>query len=182
MVVPGFTNLADIEWSYQSLESMSVLEFFEILKLRIDVFVVEQNCAYAELDNDDKAVGTLHVQGRLKSSGQLVACARIITDQVNVEEAATGSVTKESVIKENVIKIGRVAVIADLRGQGVARELMSQVLAYIGSEFEKPEVQLSAQTYIESFYQTLGFRSVSGEYLEDGIPHVDMVLQEMVLQ
>lgn len=173
MSLPGFEGVEDIEWSFKSLDSMSALEFYELLKLRIDIFVVEQQCVYAELDAADKASGTLHVQGRLKKSGQLLACARILTGSV---------ATKASPATSGRVNVGRVAVAKERRGCGVAKELMLQVLRYITAELDAADVQLSAQTYIEGFYQNLGFVRVSGEYLEDGIPHLYMVLKELELK
>ena len=172
MSVLEFSDPAELEWTFKPLESLAALEFYELLRFRIDIFVVEQNCAYPELDAADKEDATLHVQGRLKSSGELLACARMIMANAGDAEVKTN----------RVVKIGRVAVAEELRGQGVARKLMLQILGYIAAEFGAPEVQLSAQTYIESFYQSLGFKTVSGEYLEDGIPHLDMELNKGVLE
>ena len=156
------SETVEISWSYNTLESLPVMEFYQLLKLRIDVFVVEQACVYAELDDADQSAGTLHVQGRLKDTDQLVACARIITE--------------DSV--SDLVKVGRVAVDKEWRGRGVARELMNDMLGHIEKNFNSSKVQLSAQTYVAGFYRDLGFGEVSGEYLEDGIPHVDMVLKK----
>lgn len=172
---PASENVPEIVWSFKTMNEMSVTEFYQLLRLRIDVFVVEQTCAYAELDDDDPSIHTQHVQGRLKQSGQLVAGARVI-------RAAVDNSGKREVA---VVKIGRVVVASEWRGSGVARELMEEVLDYIEKSFQspvlqqklpQPEVHLSAQTYVSGFYRDLGFKVVSGEYLEDGIPHVDMTL------
>lgn len=169
----------EIDWSFRSLGDLSVTEFYQLLRLRIDVFVVEQTCAYAELDDDDASAQTLHVQGRLKQSGQLIACARVI-------ESATQAVSAEAdeAREAEVVKVGRVVVARQWRGCGVARELMQEVLGYIEENCQQkppgPQVHLSAQTYVSGFYRDLGFKVVSGEYLEDGIPHVDMVLDSVL--
>lgn len=157
--------MLEIDWSFKTLNELSVIEFYQLLKLRIDVFVVEQSCAYAELDGDDQSVHTLHVQGRLRDSGQLLAGARVIF-AVNQQQ-------EESEVE--VVKIGRVVVASQFRDRGVGRRLMEQVLGCIAKKVKFAEVRLSAQTAAIGFYGELGFEVVSAEYLEDGIPHVDMI-------
>lgn len=133
---------------------------FELFRLRIDVFVVEQTCAYAELDDYDVAPGTLHLLVHA-GAGELVGCARLITE------------TNDSGVVEQA-RIGRVATRESWRGSGVARRMMQFLLAHCQQQWPQAAVVLSAQVAVVAFYQSLGFTRVSEEYVEDGIPHVDM--------
>lgn len=127
--------------------ALSLRELHDLLKLRCDVFVVEQRCAYAELDGRDPEA--VHAQGRL--DGELVACARWYT-----EGAA--------------VRLGRVAVSPGHRGRGYGRRMVAAALEVLG---EAP-VQVHAQRYLEAFYTSFGFR-VTGEPFDDhGVPHVPM--------
>lgn len=122
---------------------------YDLLRLRVDVFVVEQRCPYPELDGRDTEPGTLHLW--LERDGHPVAYLRILEDG----EAR---------------RIGRVAVARDARGVGLARRLMREALAIVGS---RPCV-LDAQSYLLNFYTSLGFVPTGPEFVEDGIPHVPM--------
>jgi ElaA protein len=122
---------------------------YDLLRLRVDVFVVEQKCAYPELDGRDTEPGTLHLW--LEQDRVPVAYLRILT-----EGAAR--------------RIGRVVVARSARGAGHARQLMSAALAIIG---RRPCV-LDAQSYLLDFYAGFGFVPSGPEYVEDGIPHVPM--------
>ncbi|WP_150540291.1 GNAT family N-acetyltransferase [Actinobacillus vicugnae] len=138
-------------WQVKSFEQLSVFELFEIYKLRVAVFVVEQNCPYQEVDDLD--LTAIHLFA--KKAEKLTAYARIMPS-------------------ENYTKIGRVIVSCDARGNGLARKLMQQAVE-IAKRFAKP-IGIQAQSSLISFYQSLGFQACSEIYLEDGIPHLDMVL------
>lgn len=139
------------------LDELSPRALFELLRLRVDVFVVEQTCPYPELDERDVLSATRHL--RALSDDLLVGCARILAPEASDDAA----------------RIGRVAVRESRRGQGVAHALMERALAIIAEEFPGHPVELGAQIAAEGFYRLLGFRRCSAEYLEDGIPHVDMM-------
>ena len=126
---------------------------YGLLKLRVDVFVVEQECPYPELDGRDLEDGTRHVW--VEDGGEPVAYLRILED--------TGGVAR----------IGRVCVAAKARGGGYARQLMTTALDRVG---DRPAV-LDAQSYLTAFYADFGFRPDGPEYVEDGIPHVPMRLR-----
>jgi len=123
---------------------------YALLRLRVDVFVVEQRCAYPELDGRDLEPGTLHVW--LDHDGPPVAYLRILTET------------------DGVRRIGRVCTAPGRRGGGAAARLMAEALRLVG---EAPCV-LDAQSYLVGFYERLGFDPTGPEYVEDGIPHVPM--------
>lgn len=135
----------------KAFDELTVAELYELLQARIDVFVVEQNCAYRELDDVDQAAR--HIV--LRDDEGLAAYARVFALP---EEPA-------------MAKIGRV--LTTRRGCGLGREVMLAAMDYARSEgFE--QAALEAQTYAAGFYRKLGFAECSAEYEEDGIPHVWM--------
>ena len=134
-----------------SYTDLTTNQFFELLKLRISVFVVEQNCPYQELDDLDLISD--HFFGSL--DGQLVALGRVYKDL-------------------NTICIGRVAVKSSYRKKGYARKLMEFILQDVKTKFPDLTIELSAQEYLINFYISLGFKTNGETFLEDGIPHVKM--------
>jgi len=147
-----------IQWELKPFRQLSVDTFFEVLKLRVDVFVVEQQCAYRELDEYDRHSGTRHLSGR-NEIGELIAYARLLPPGLRYAEA----------------NLGRFVVRADSRKQGIGHELVKTALLKISQLWPKTSVKISAQGYLQSFYAQYGFRRISEVYLEDGIPHVEMV-------
>ena len=131
-------------------------QFFDILKLRIEIFVVEQSCYYQELDDEDKEA--FHVS--IYNNGIIVAVGRIIPDLNNRE-----------------VKIGRIAVKMNQRKKGFASSMMEDMLNFISKRYGDFSVLLSAQTYLIKFYQSYGFNEIGDTYLEDGIEHINMVLK-----
>ena len=150
---------------------MSAQTFFTLAKLRTDIFVVEQQCVYPELDDYDADDSTIHVLG-YSANQELLACARILF---------IGSETDSGAGLQ--VRIGRVAVEESHRGAGIARQMMLKILQRIQLDLAgkngQLQVGLSAQTYATEFYESLGFETVSEEYLEDGIEHVDMLLNSV---
>lgn len=140
----------------KAFDALSARELHDILQLRINVFVVEQNCPYPELDGKDTL--SFHVIGR-DENGTLVATARILPQGISYPE----------------VSIGRVASNPDYRGKGVGHPLMTAILEFIGRAFGQVPVRISAQSYLLAYYQKHGFVSTGKEYLEDDIPHVEMV-------
>ncbi len=125
--------------------------FYALLKLRVDVFVVEQECPYPELDGRDLEPGTEHLWFSDESGP--TAYVRVLTDP------------------DGAARIGRVCTRADARGRSLAGKLIEAVLA--GLEPGRPSV-LDAQAHLTGWYARFGFASSGPEYLEDGIPHVPM--------
>ena len=132
-------------------KDLTVFQLYEILKLRNQVFIVEQCCAYPDVDGKD--INSLHIYGEV--DGKVVACLRIVPGEIPA--------------------IGRVAVSEDHRKKGYARALMKQALKTVKKEYQKEKIQLQAQYYLLEFYKDLGFMPISQKYLEDNIPHIDMI-------
>jgi ElaA protein len=143
-------------WQCKTFDTLRAAELYKLLQLRAAVFVVEQNCPY--LDPDDKDVFALHV---LCSRGnELLAYARILPGGVSYLE----------------VSIGRVATASSARGTGLGKQLMQFCLQQIEATFGRVPVRISAQCYLEKFYNEFGFVRVGEDYLEDDIPHVEMLL------
>ena len=137
-------------------KDLSKDQFFDILKLRIEIFVVEQCCYYQELDNEDKEA--FHVS--IYNDGIIVAVGRIIPNLHNKE-----------------VKIGRIAVKMEHRKKGLAYKMMKDIMNFISKKYKNFSVLLSAQTYLIEFYQSFGFKEIGNTYLEDGIEHINMILK-----
>nr|WP_275659022.1 GNAT family N-acetyltransferase [Shewanella sp. Isolate11] len=132
---------------------------YQLLKCRVDIFVVEQNCPYPELDNKDDLPTTRHLLGT-DEQGDIQAYARILAPGVSYADAS----------------IGRVLVLASARGQGIAAQLMRQAIEVSRCYWPEEHIQIGAQAHLKGFYQAQGFKQVSDIYLEDDIPHIDMLL------
>lgn len=150
-----------MDWKIMKLEEMSALQLYRIMKLRSEVFVVEQSCAYLDPDGADERSDHLF----LEEKGEILAYCRILPRGITFPE----------------VSIGRVVVSEKLRGQGISRKMMKRAMDYVITELKESEIQISAQAYLVAFYSGLGFQAVSEEYLEDGIPHVDMVYKRYEL-
>lgn len=136
---------------------LSTGQLYDLLRLRSAIFVVEQKCIYPDLDGkDDKALHLLGYEGE-----RLAAYTRIF---------APGDYTDRA-------SIGRVAVREGFRGRGYGKEIMKASIEAVQKEFGSAEVAISAQLYLRKFYDELGFRAVGETYLEDGIPHIKMLLK-----
>lgn len=147
---------SSIIWQCKLFRDLSAGEMHAILALRAAVFVVEQKCPYQDPDYKDEY--SLHVMGW--KAGELVAVARILPQGVSYEE----------------VSVGRVATAQTVRGSGAGLILMEKVMEYIRDTFGNVPVRISAQSYLKKYYEKYGFtRSEKEEYLEDDIPHLDMV-------
>jgi ElaA protein len=129
---------------------LTAAELYGLLKLRVDVFVVEQTCPYPELDGRDAEAGTLHVWVP-GADGEVLSCIRVLE---NGEDRA----------------IGRVATAASARGRGLSAELVRRGLELCAGR----TVDIGAQAYLEGWYARFGFVRSGEDYLEDGIPHLPM--------
>ena len=140
---------------WRSFQQLSTSELYQLLRLRCQVFVVEQQCAYQDVDgNDERADHLLAWNADDRLCGYLRAFAPGKTDAV--------------------ARIGRVVTAPAHRGTGLGHWLMEEALRYIAQRYGSAEVELSAQAYLERVYGKFGFVRSSGNYLEDGIPHCDM--------
>lgn len=138
-----------ITWRIHNWETLSKKELYELLTLRSIVFVVEQNCAYQDLDSRDE--NAMHILGYKKDD--LVAYARV---SLNTKHAS----------------IGRVVTHPLFRGLGYGKLVMQQSIEQVPTN---TLIHISAQEHLEGFYESLGFSKNGGGYLEDGIPHIPMV-------
>ncbi|AZB42465.1 GNAT family N-acetyltransferase [Bacillus sp. FJAT-42376] len=144
-------------WEIKSFQELSAETLYSILRERTQVFVVEQNCPYLEVDGKDLA--SFHLYHEI--DGEITAYARLLPAGISFPEAS----------------IGRVLVKAEYRGQGLAVMLMEKALEFIREEQMEPAVQIQAQEYLRDFYGSFGFEAVTETYLEDGIPHIDMMVR-----
>lgn len=144
-----------MEISIKKFEELTIDELYDILQLRSEVFVVEQDCVYQDIDGKDRKA--LHVIGRLNN--QIIAYTRCFAPGYYFNEAA----------------IGRVVVSKEYRNHDFGHEIMKASLAAIKEHYQTSEIKLSAQTYLVRFYESHGFQTQGEGYLEDGIPHVGMV-------
>lgn len=156
--------MAKIRWICKHFSELSALEYHHILFLRTEVFVVEQNCPYQEVDEKD--VVAFHLFG-LNKKNEVVAVTRILPQGVSYQE----------------VSIGRVAIKKMYRGTGLAHELMLESFAALENIYGKQPIRISAQEYLVNYYSKHGFKQVGEMYLEDDIPHVEMLKKpSLILQ
>lgn len=145
-----------IHWHDLHHSELDVPTLYAVLQLRCTVFVVEQNCVYQDIDGDDLVGENRHILGW--RDGQLVAYARILKSDVDIEP----------------VVIGRVIVDARLRGEKLGQQLMSRTLASCQQHWPDKALYLGAQAHLQAFYQRFGFIPVTEVYDEDGIAHIGM--------
>lgn len=143
-----------IKWTCLPFAQLSPASLYALLRLRAEVFIVEQNCVYQDLDNYDQQA--LHLFG--EQGERVIACARLLAPGVKYPAAS----------------IGRVTTALGTRGTGSGRELMQIAISHCTKQWPAAGISISAQAYLESFYNSLGFKTVSAPYMEDGIPHIEM--------
>lgn len=154
------------QWHLARFDQLSVHALHALIKLRVDVFIVEQCCPYPELDGRDTEQSTLHVLGYLND--EIVAYARILDLSEHTLEKSDN--------KDEAIHIGRVLVRKDYRNRGLATLLMQQCIQVVRQHRHSGVIRLAAQLSVQPFYLCLGFHPVSAIYSEDGIEHIDMQL------
>lgn len=144
----------DIKWKIKRFDALSVAELYNLLQLRSEVFVVEQNCVYQDVDGKDQKA--LHLLG--EDNGEIVAYARLFQPKDYFEEAS----------------IGRVVVKQSYREKKLGHILVREAVYFVKSQFNQTKITISAQLYLKSFYESHGFIQTSEAYLEDDIPHIEM--------
>ena len=144
-----------MEFFIKNFQDLTVHELYEILQLRSEIFLLEQNCVYQDLDFKDQKA--LHIFG--KKNNKILAYTRIFK---------AGDYFKES-------SIGRVVVNQNQRKFGYGHDLMKYSIDCIQQQFNTSKITISAQVYLTKFYQSHGFNQVGEMYLEDGIPHIEML-------
>ncbi|MDI1316866.1 GNAT family N-acetyltransferase [Flavobacterium sp.] len=144
----------DVKWKIKRFEALSVFELYNIMQLRSEVFVVEQNCVYQDVDGKDEKA--LHLIA--EDQGITVAYCRLFKPNEYFTEAS----------------IGRVIVKASHRDQKLGHILMKEAIEVVKVEFNETKITISAQLYLKKFYESHGFIQTSETYLEDDIPHIEM--------
>ncbi len=147
-----------LTWGYKSFDELTTIELYAILQLRSEVFVVEQNCVYQDLDGKDKK--SFHLMAWDKD--QLVAYTRLVQPGISFAEAS----------------IGRVITSPSYRGLGIGITLMQKSITHILEIYSTDKIRIGAQLYLKKFYEGLGFIAQGDEFLEDGIPHIEMILEK----
>jgi ElaA protein len=143
-----------VQWKIKAFDALTVYELYDILKLRSEIFVVEQNCAYLDLDGKDKIA--LHLFGEFE--GKIVAHARLFKAGICFDNAS----------------IGRVTVDANYRDKKWGHDLMREAIAGILLHFDESKITIGAQLYLKKFYESHLFVQTGEMYLEDDIPHIEM--------
>ncbi len=147
-----------IQWEIKKFNQLTAEELYELLRLRVDVFVVEQACPYPELDGKDTHAQTLHVSVRM-SGGNLAGYLRVIAPGVSYPG----------------VSFGRVVTAKSFRGRGLSHDLIEKAVELARVNWPGIPIQIGAQEYLIAFYRSHGFEAASEIYDEDGIPHIDMV-------
>ena len=140
----------------KTFDDLSNTEIYQILRLRSEVFVVEQECIYQDIDNKDKKA--VHIF--LKEKNEIIAYSRVFKEKEYFENPS----------------IGRVVVANKRRMYGVGKKIMNISIDYIKKNIKAKSIEISAQKYLKKFYSNLGFIQEGEEYLEDNIPHLRMFL------
>ncbi|UUV17495.1 GNAT family N-acetyltransferase [Fusobacteria bacterium ZRK30] len=138
----------------KKFDELTGREVYEILRVRSEVFVVEQNCVYN--DEDGKDIESIHIM--IEEDDKIIAYLRIIKPGISYNDAS----------------IGRVLVTSEARNRGLARKIVCAGIDYIINNWNEDKITIGAQNYLKNFYESLGFKAVSEVYSEDGIPHLDM--------
>jgi ElaA protein len=143
-------------WTHKPFNELTATELYNILRLRSEVFVVEQNCVFLDMDNKDA-----HCEHLMAWGGDgLLAYARIVPPGISYAESS----------------IGRIVTSPKARGQGIGMELVKQGISLLYTLYGRKIIRIGAQLYLKRFYNELGFTQAGDIYLEDGIEHIEMVL------
>ena len=144
-----------IIWKCKTFSELSIEDLYDLMVLRQKVFILEQKCPY--LDADGKDYSSHHLLGYYDDT--LIAYLRLVQPGVSYSE----------------ISFGRIVTAKSERGKGVGKLLMREGLLRCRALYGDQPIRISAQKYLKSFYQSFHFHIVGNEYLEDGIPHVEMI-------
>lgn len=137
---------------------LSLEELYQIMALRQEVFIVEQDCPY--LDADGKDQGSWHMMG-FDDQSQLIAYTRLVPKGISYNDYPS---------------IGRVVTAKSARGTGAGKKIMTHSIDWLQKKIGQEPIKISAQCYLLKFYNALGFNAIGEEYLEDNIPHIAMIL------
>lgn len=147
-----------LNWIYKSFDQLTTNELYAILELRSEVFVVEQNCVYLDIDGKDKK--SFHLMAW--DGDNLTAYTRLVPPGVSFNEAS----------------IGRVITSPRYRGLGIGISLMEKSIVHTLATYQTTTIRIGAQLYLQKFYESFGFITQGDDFLEDGIPHIEMLLEK----
>lgn len=147
-----------MQWLCLPFCQLSTNQLYDLIKLRVDIFVVEQNCPYHELDNNDRKDGVYHLLGY--QDGKLAAYLRLLPAGTTYDN----------------VSIGRVVIASSTRSLGIGHALLQHGLQQAELFWPGNNIDIGAQEHLQNYYGQHGFKAISGTYLEDDIPHVDMRL------
>jgi ElaA protein len=147
----------NITWYHKHFKALNTSELYQILQLRNEVFIVEQNCPFQDLD--DKDFKSYHLMGFDTESQKVIAYTRIVPAGESYEEAS----------------IGRVVTSPLARNAGIGKELMKKSINLLEELYGGVSIRIGAQLYLKKFYESFGFQQVDEIYLEDGIEHILMI-------
>ncbi len=148
---------AVITWQWAAFEELDAATLCAVLTARQDVFVLEQQCLYADIDGNDQRA--YHLIARQEGTQQLAAYLRCFAPGDRYPEAA----------------LGRVLTVQAMRGIGIGKQLMAEGIRRVEQHFPGSAIRISAQEHLARFYGAFGFCQASAAYLEDGIPHIEML-------
>lgn len=148
-----------IQWQWREFAQLSGADVYAILALRSEIFVVEQQCIYLDIDGIDLQAWHLLGWQEIDGKPRLVAYLRVLPQGLKFAEMSVGRVVSSSVV----------------RGTGIGRELLRQSIAHIAEKFHAQAIRISAQLYLQQFYEDFGFHVCSSAYDEDGIAHIEML-------
>lgn len=143
-----------IDYVFKHFDDLSKEALYEVLQLRNEVFIVEQNCPYLDIDDKDQAATHLLAL----DNNKLVGYARLLFDK-----------------EKNAISFGRLITAKSHRGQSIGKCLMEHIMSYFQTHHAKTQVKISAQCYLKAFYAQFGFKEQGNPYDEDGLPHIQMI-------
>lgn len=144
-----------IRWVLKEFSHLAPAELYSILRLRNEVFIVEQNCAYQDLDNKD--LEAWHLMGMEKD--QLIAYSRLLAPGISYSESSIGRIVSSPLVRKT----------------GMGKKLMLESIEQIRTLFQTDTIRIGAQLYLKSFYEFFGFVQDGNIYLEDNIPHIIML-------
>jgi ElaA protein len=147
-----------IKWSIKAFNELTLEELYDMIALRVEVFVIEQNCPYQDLDGKDKL--SFHLLGK-DVENNIVATLRILPKGISYEE----------------VSIGRVVTSEKIRPWKKGHELMKTAMEFVSETFLNENVRLSAQSHLVTYYEKHNFVATGKTYLEDGIPHSEMLYE-----
>ncbi|CAI3660956.1 GNAT family N-acetyltransferase [Clostridium neonatale] len=150
-----------MKWSLKKFFELTNEEVYKILKLRNEIFIVEQSCPYMDCDGKDEESYHLFAE----DGKDIIAYLRMVKKGIIYDDTA----------------IGRVCVNKKYRKNNLGREMLLRAISFIDNELNEKKIKIQAQSYLRDFYKSLGFKEISDNYLEDGILHIDMIRHNKVI-